>query len=339
MRFYQQALQEYRQIAKAEMLGRAVWHPRGRQDNVLQAMRYIRDSLEDLNTQRILFDARQATTFADLGTLPPLNALVKVRSPFPTFYLEFTEPIMIGDKEPGYEDFLRAVLFNKGGLDGTSLSQVTVLLTNSNGSVVDRTFKVDISTGQAYVQPFYCADTPDPSEFPESYQDSAFLNYGFFPAGTILPEFKDRHIGWWERMTQQYAEFLSWVLLYMMAKGISIVEQRLSRKERKQLESKKAPVKPWHMITVEPQISQAGGVVGQEGRKHSYRYDVMGHLRFGNHHIKDTEGNWTRKRTVEWVSAHQRGVQNIRYVPAVRRYKSGKETHPVFKEYMEGGEA
>jgi hypothetical protein len=123
----------------------------------------------------------------------------------------------------------------------------------------------------------------------------------------------------------------------MMAKGISIVEQRLSKKERKRLEARKIPVQPWHVIVVEPQFSQSNGVGMREGRKHSYRYDVMGHLRFGNHHVKDSEGNWTRRRTVEWIAPHQRGVQHSRYVPAVRQYKRGKATHPAFREYMEGG--
>ena len=123
----------------------------------------------------------------------------------------------------------------------------------------------------------------------------------------------------------------------MMAKGISIVEQRLAKKERKQLQSKKAPVRPWHVIVVEPQFSQSNGAGMHEGRQHSYRYDVMGHLRFGNHHAKDSEGNWIRRRTVEWIAPHQRGVQHSRYVPAVRQYKKGKATHPAFREYMEGG--
>ena len=349
MRFYQHALQQYRFHSNL---------PNGK------GVSHIRSTLEDLNTQRMLFDSRQAAIFSEMDELPPLDALPKIRSPFPVLYLEFTEPIKIGESEPKYthshpndgtftspvsdyaedNDFVRAILFhaNVAGFStdkrNVTLSRVTFLLTSGDDHYfVDRTFSMDISKGQGYIQPRMAVSSPDPSHFPKEYLIGGSQNQ-FLPSGLKMVGGLGRHIGWWERITQQYAEFMSWVLMYMMAKGISIVEQRLSKKERKQLQSKKAPVQPWHVIVVEPQIGQANSLGMQEGSKHSYRYDVMGHLRFGNHHIKDSEGNWTRRRTVEWVTPHQRGVNHSRYVPAVRQYKRGKETHPVFVEYMKGGE-
>jgi hypothetical protein len=304
-------------------------------------MRQLRDSLEDLNTQRILFDSHQAATFASLNEPPPDGVMAKVHPPFKDFYLEFTEPVMVGESEPGQEDFMRAILWQSNVLvnDTLKLSQVTVLMTSYTETwYIDRTFKVDSQSGLAYVTPNGARTSPDPSELPRGLDES---QGSYFASGSLLRPSLDlrphRYVGWWERATRDYASFLSWVLTYMMAKGISIVEQRLSKKERKRLEARKIPVQPWHVIVVEPQFSQSNGVGMREGRKHSYRYDVMGHLRFGNHHVKDSEGNWTRRRTVEWIAPHQRGVQHSRYVPAVRQYKRGKATHPAFREYMEGG--
>jgi len=125
--------------------------------------------------------------------------------------------------------------------------------------------------------------------------------------------------------------------VYMMAKGISLTSEEPAKKERRRMEAKRTPVKPWHIITVEPTIRQgADADPSGTSRKHSYRYDVMGHLRFGKHKTKavDEFGNPVYKRTVEWIAQHQRGVKNMRYVPAVRKFKRGKETHPVFREYM-----
>ena len=52
---------------------------------------------------------------------------------------------------------------------------------------------------------------------------------------------EDRYIGWYERSLLTYASLTNWTLLYLMAKGIEIVEEPLPRSEkrRKERESKK----------------------------------------------------------------------------------------------------
>ena len=55
---------------------------------------------------------------------------------------------------------------------------------------------------------------------------------------------------------------------------------------------------------------------GETDRRHSYRYDVAGHIRFGRHRLRDGSHRTTR----EWIRPHQRGLANSNYVPATRRY-------------------
>jgi len=303
--------------------------------------------LEDPNTKRILFDTRQAALFSELDKVPE-DIQARIKTPFETFYLEFTEPVMVGEQEPGYgADFIRGILIasdvmkaskqSRNKIELLSLSHVTVFLTTINEvQYIDRSWKLDIPSGRVFVTAKSASSNPDPSEMPEKVAKSNTFIEAYSLLRPSLDLENRRYIGWWERITTHYSAFISWILVYMMAKGISIQEQAMTKKERKKLERNKQSVQPWHVIVVEPQITHSG-VVSSEGTKHSYRYDVMGHLRFGKHRIKTTEG-WSYRRVVEWVPPHQRGLQHSKYIPALRRYKEGKAIHPVFKEYLEGKE-
>jgi hypothetical protein len=300
--------------------------------------------LEDPNTKRILFDARQAMLFVELDEIPE-DVQSKIKLPFDQFYLEFTEPIRIGESQPGYEDFMRGLFISADGAeisntrDGEpitlSLAHVTVFLTSyGEEQFIDRSWKIHIPTGSAFVSIRASLSPPDPSEVPSSQKDRD----GYFQAGIPFDKSlkigDSRYIGWWERITIEYTTFISWVLVYMMAKGIHITEQQISKKERKRFERHKHPIKPWHIITVEPRITTAMSGATGYGTKHSYRYDVMGHLRFGKHRVKTKDG-WGYVRHIEWIAPHQRGLQHSKYIPALRQYKPGKAIHPIFKEYME----
>ena len=111
-------------------------------------------------------------------------------------------------------------------------------------------------------------------------------------------------------------------MAYMTARGIKIVEEPLPRNVRRQLERKKG-INPWHVITTEnPSKRYQGSKDPTTGPKHGYRYDVIGHFRFGNHLLSD--GSYRTRR--EWVRPHQRGLNNLNYIPAIRRFNEQNNT-------------
>src|SRR3990167_4265635 len=67
--------------------------------------------LRDEQCKRIMFDARQAALFDELDESPPPNVQRRIHSPFPMFYMEFTEPILLAAQEPGQHDYARALMY------------------------------------------------------------------------------------------------------------------------------------------------------------------------------------------------------------------------------------
>ena len=115
------------------------------------------------------------------------------------------------------------------------------------------------------------------------------------------------------------------LLAYLNAKGIEIVEHKLPRQQRRLLQRRNIP-NPWHTVQVEPSVRlQNGSETGHETGSHSHRYDVMGHLRYGKHLLKDR----SYRHTVEWVKPHQRGLRHELYVPATRHYADIAELDSV----------
>lgn len=113
-------------------------------------------------------------------------------------------------------------------------------------------------------------------------------------------------------------------MAYMTAREIKIVEEPLPRNVRRGIERKKE-INPWHVITTEnPSKRYQGSEDQTAGPKHSYRYDVIGHFRFGRHLLSD--GSHRTRR--EWVRPHQRGLKNLNYIPAVRRFNKPDNTPP-----------
>ena len=119
-------------------------------------------------------------------------------------------------------------------------------------------------------------------------------------------------------------------MAYMTARGIKIVEEPLPRNVRRQLDRKNM-TNPWNVITAEnPSKRYQGSEDPTAGPKHSYRYDVIGHFRFGRHPLSDGSHRTTR----EWVRPHQRGLQNLNYIPAVRRFNEPDQTPTNDDEHL-----
>jgi hypothetical protein len=134
------------------------------------------DDLDDPNTQRLLFDARQAAQFDSLiaeGATPGQDLRAATHAPFNKLYIEFTEPLYIDEGEPEHSDLLRAILFEDNVMEvgvpdprvdhlmpneyqKMECAQVAVFLTErnpvtGNQTYVDRTFKFNLQTGLAFI--------------------------------------------------------------------------------------------------------------------------------------------------------------------------------------------
>jgi len=304
------------------------------------------------DTKRIQMDSRQASTFDLMNVIPPEMWQRKLHSPFPEFYMEFDEPIVVGEQEPGYHDYLRAILFweDAGTIHknpeiesesykfieqifpaGLKVSFANITFFLDNGArqgtdeyeLIDRSFLYLLNQGLALTALRNTQDTDDPSEVAEGYPPGAVMI-----AGDPM-DISNRYMGWWERTIIDYGSLLSWLMVYMMAKGIEIAVAPRTRAQRRREERKAFP-KPWHVVRVEPKLVQEGQPAEEPGTRHSYRYDVMGHLRFGRHKLAG--GDY--RDTIEWVNPHQRGLANELYIPKTSKFVSGKETHPIMDTYF-----
>ena len=228
-----------------------------------------------------------------------------------------------GGKESSWHTARAYNLLNPDGiqLDATPIQRI------------DRSFLYHVKTGTVITPIEAVRDYfEDPSQLPENYP------FKTITAGDSLG-IENRYIGWYERSVLSYASLTSWILLYLMAKGIEIVEEPLPRSEkrRRQREKNKEESqypKDWHVIQSKPRFSNdssSGSSKGNgTGNPHRFRYDVMGHLRHGRHQLKD--GTW--KLTLEWVPAHQRGLEHTLYIPSVRKAETGKKSDERNYEYF-----
>lgn len=137
-----------------------------------------------------------------------------------------------------------------------------------------------------------------------------------------------RNIGWWERQAMAATSFVQWCLSYMMAKSIVVEIRDISRQQKRWLQRHNKPwPKPWHVVMVDPKYVRTLENSEETGFKHSYRYDVMGHLRVGRHRVgtKKEDGTYSYRQILEWVPPHQRGLANELYIPATRAIKAGRK--------------
>jgi hypothetical protein len=322
----------------------------------------MRAWLDDPNTKRIWFDSRQATVFAESGQLVfPASV---IRCPFYQFYLEFTEPVEIGEQEPGYKDLAVGLLFsidsavfqNKNSIVGREISDEYLKIKeeiksissrhralkdftigraamffkaaqNPSGLYCDRSWSFILETGETMARIRNVLETNDPSEVPEDWRKSD----GFFMAGEEIAGLPNRKIGWWERVIQQYTNLLLWSFAYMMAKSVKIVEVPFTRQVRRALEREGKVPQPWHVVRVEPKIyREKPETVGGSSSEHGYRYDVIGTLRFNKHKLKDG----TYRDTIEWVPPHQRGLKHSVYIPKTYRVDRNRKILPEMNQYF-----
>lgn len=323
--------------------------------------------LDDPNTKRILFDGRQALLFGELsneGERVPTGVQQKLHPPFPQFYMEFTAPILLPAQEPGKQDRLRSLLFEQDVLQmeipyqpsgpddivlgagrvgkmpdvvaidpeektvtiKLPLSRITFFLTDET-TYVDRTFEYSFDTGQAFVSVGNAVDTG--STLGEFAPDLEKVSAHLIPACGALHRADGREMGWWEEWTHMAAGFLSYVFSYLMAKSVYITAEPMSRQQRRWHERKHKAPKPWHIVKVEPKFSSHRPTDEGGGSPHSYRYDVIGHLRFGKH----KKGDGSYSSTIEWVPSHQRGLANSLYIPKTYKVERGKVVSGKMKEY------
>ena len=330
----------------------------GADDHIAKSATVNQDQLvlqriQDPNLKRLLFDTSQAMRFLATGGGPPPNIQDMLFLPFPLTYLEFTNGMLIEDSEPEHSDVMRALILNSSreqyasipitplGADGIPtgpaterrirILQASAFLTSAttendgvgNGfndppgtpimQFVDRTWRFILETGQPITTAGLARLNADSSELPPDMDDATYIVCGD-PLG--IPE---RYIGWWERTLISLTELISWCLCYTAAKSIEIVSEPLPRNVRRNMERKGIP-NPWHVVRVDPKIKPSNGQSNGTGGGPSYRHDVMSHLRFNRHKLKD--GSY--RPTIELVPAHQRGLANALYVPKISRFDGGK---------------
>ena len=313
-------------------------------------MSHMQETIDDVDTKRILFDARQAFIFAELGEAPP-NAVVRnLLLPFDQFYLELTESIEFGEDfkptEGGSNRYLQGILVMKPQhrmFHGQMrlFRPIVFMLTNRTNNLYEivldaRGFLACLELDQVYsYRKTFLGLVKESGENDfRQFTSTGFsltkadLEENLITVDDELVESLAGPVQIWYRNILSYYGLLQWLITYMTAKGVQVVEEKLSRQQRRLLARSPMP-KPWHVVTVEPKFNQPGDH-DDEGIQHRYRYDVMAHLRFNRHKLKD--GSY--RNTVEIVRPHQRGLNNETYIPKVSRFKAGKNLDPVTKEYL-----
>jgi hypothetical protein len=313
---------------------------------------YLANQLESEQCKRLIFDARQAKVFDESSEIDERRR-DKIHPPFRHFYLELTEPVLLKAQEPGCSDVLWAVLFQTGvapGIEvinkGTDRRKVMVTKvtffyrSNDDVQFVDRTWSMApegyplVGRAPVHVTKRYkhqqgigasASGLVNPELLPEYVKDNELISI-----------FELSEYGWWEETLIANSNLLYWMFAYTMAKSVEIVEVPVSRQMRRAAAREGRIPNPWHLVRVEPKrVKGKIEYVGESGTKHSYRYDVIGHLRFNRHLTK--EGY---KDTIEWVADHQRGLENELYIPKTYKVEKDKKIAlPEMKEYFEQGES
>jgi hypothetical protein len=344
MKYYPKLLEQYRLCAE------------DKSSDVLTGYQfnYLVKQLTHPNCKRLIFDARQAKVFDESEEIDERRR-DKIKPPFGFFYLELTEPIQLKAQEPGCCDVLWSLLFqsnvieaveviNKGKARRTIPITKVTFFYKSNDLIqfVDRTWSMSpegyplVGRPPKHITSRY--NTPakglgmvkgegatasglvDPKLLPDYVQE-----------GELVSIFELEKYGWWEDAMISNSNLLWWIFAYTMAKSVEIVQVPVSRQVVRAAMRKEGKLpEPWHVVQVRPHtIKGRPEVVGEtDGVKHSYRYDVIGHLRFNRHKTKDGY-----KDTIEWIADHQRGLENELYIP--KTYKVEKDKHIAVKEMQE----
>lgn len=324
--------------------------------------KYLAKTLESVNTKRLIFDARQARVFDSSAEIDERRR-DKIHPPFSSFYLELTEPVLLSAQEPGCKDVLRAILYTRDVIEGVECinggtARREVLVTKvtffykdqEDESFVDRSFSLSpegyplVGRAHSFVRDRYKPRTNDKGQLiggvvthtpnaKGTLDSSELANPLFIPEyvkeGEMVSVFELPKLGWWEECVISYTNLLYWIFAYTMAKSVEIVVIPWSRQVQRAHMRKEGRIpEPWHVVKVQPRIikQKPETVGGESGIKHSYRYDVIGHLRFNRHKTKS--GDYTD--SIEWVADHQRGLENAMYIP--KTYQIDKDKKIAMKE-------
>ena len=265
-------------------------------DNVPDVYRKVALVMSQSETQRILIDRIQLANLS-VGKEVPTEIQMELKWPFDTtMYVEPTGPVIIATENPREDEYGAMVL--------------RAMLLVSSGDM-----------GGGYAEKFLLYM----SRLELSYVRLVVLLVSIDEVVNVIPFLHDLKSGqMWDEEGEAFTgsgvlgDTINRLAVYMTAKGIEIIEEPISRQQRRLLARKKLP-NQWHIIRVSPTIRKnvTGSDLDRQGSKHNYRYDVMGHLRFGKHKLKDGSYKFTK----EWVSPHQRGLENELYIPATRYYK------------------
>jgi hypothetical protein len=298
--------------------------------------RWLQSQLESDDTKRLIFDARQAKVFDESVEIDERRR-EKIHAPFGRMYLELTDPILLKAQEPGCQDVLWSVLYYRDVTDapevlgdGKTRRQVPVtkvtFFYKSGDQVqfVDRTWSVS-------PEGYPMVGRPPKTVTSRYKKQEGNLTASGLTIPDLLPEyvkegelvsvFELEKLGWWEEAIISNTNLLYWMFAYTMAKSVEIIELPTSRQVRRALARDNRVPNPWHVVRVEPKrVKGKPEVVGASGIKHSYRYDVIGHLRFAKRKTKDGY-----KDSIEWVSDHQRGLENELYIPKTYKVEKGKD--------------
>jgi len=309
-----------------------------------QAMMMI-DMVTHLERKRFFLDAEPVEQYASNTVLPPQYIRDIIQLPYPSMYMEFSRGVEIGEQEPNrehdgtfYSDTVKAIFLDSDESTLMSASEdlppltVVAFMDDPTGLRQPsawgwrwRAFFMNLQTGKAYTPLDRIVKGHDPSLAPpdgvlEMMADTGAviqnelggthdIENPFIEAGSFG---MNRYIGWWERCIMATARTISWLTVFLTARGVNAYPSTvLPRAERKLL--KKNPMlrtpQPFHIVNIgNPTYSSSGD--GTK-RHQTVRYDVRGHLRYGRHKLK----NGDYRATIEWVQPHQRGLANGRYVP------------------------
>jgi hypothetical protein len=290
--------------------------------------------LESEHTKRLIFDARQAQVFDQSSEIEERRR-EKIQPPFKCFYMELTEPILLKAQEPGCQDVFWSVLFHQYLQSGTEVldkgnrrrtvdvTKVTFFYKSADDKqFIDRTWSVS-PEGYPMVGRPPKSQTARYKTIRGELSASGLVSADTLPdyvqEGELISVFDLEEKKWWEESIIYNTNLLYWIFAYTMAKSVKIVEIPDSRQVKRSLERQGKIPNPWHVVRVQPTITIGKEKGDPTGIKHSYRYDVIGHLRFNKHKTKDGY-----KESIEWVSDHQRGVENELYIPKTYKVESGK---------------
>ena len=256
---------------------------------------FLLGHLSSEQTKRILFDSSQASLFANLNDGPP----IEVRAVFDRFYIEFTDGL-IGTSPDGANEEVQGILIVTDALTPGNLPRWTVSVWSQYGAKQDRrVFWYKPQDGSAWLRTGTLR------------REGSELDGD----GPMLARAGDsRVISSYERWYEQMAGLISWMSVYMVAKGIKVEALSLPRQQRRALERANKPLPhPWHIVKLDPGIIRLpeGDETTRVGSSHKFRYDVIGHLRFGRYR----RGDGTYVEHVTWVPPHQRGLRHTLYIP------------------------